>query len=125
MQTRTKGTEAGRPAAQILALILVLISISAWGLQYKLSLYRVHDSCHSSVPAAKLLSPRERITRPSQASAVFPAVPHPWMSAGLSGHGLFSEPAVRFVSLPVTRQTVVAQAAIHVRPLPRPPPARS
>jgi hypothetical protein len=38
----------------------MLLSVCAWGLQYKLSLYRAPGTTQASVPMAKLLSQKER-----------------------------------------------------------------
>lgn len=46
--------------AFVMMLALSLFSLCAWGLQYKLSLYRSPERNKPTMPAAKLLSPKER-----------------------------------------------------------------
>jgi hypothetical protein len=49
----------GSPAL-VAAFAFVCLSVFAWGLRYKLSLYDAQEEARPSMPAAKLLSPRER-----------------------------------------------------------------
>lgn len=58
--------------AFIMVLALSLFSVFAWGLQYKLSLYAPSERSKPTMPAAKLLSPKERSIVSIQAHAVDP-----------------------------------------------------
>jgi hypothetical protein len=87
LRHRKKPTWRGSPAL-VMALALVSLSVFTWGLQYKLSLYRTVHHPRSTIPAAKLLSPKER-----------PAlVNHQSRQPGLSSPALI--PAAEVISFP-------------------------
>lgn len=46
-------------STRVLVLFLLIASVFAWGLHYKLSLYKAAEQVHPTSPAAKLLSPKE------------------------------------------------------------------
>jgi hypothetical protein len=56
---------SSRAVVMVFAFTL-LLSVFAWGLQYKLSLYKETGQTRSSQPAAKLLSPKERSSAAAQ-----------------------------------------------------------
>jgi hypothetical protein len=58
-QKRESMTWNGSPQL-IVALVVVCLSVFTWGLHYKLSLYRSTEQTCAKMPAAKLLSPKER-----------------------------------------------------------------
>lgn len=55
-----------------LGIVIIALAVLSWGAQYKVSLYNAPGSHTTSVPKAKLLSPRER-----SASAQVPVVSRP------------------------------------------------
>lgn len=58
-----------------LAVALLAVAVVGWGLHYKLSLYTPAEIAHSSSPAAKLLSQRERVVQDQSASLCSPGRP--------------------------------------------------
>jgi hypothetical protein len=58
LRNRDERIWRGSPVV-VMALVITLLSVFAWGLQYKLSLYKVSDGTRPTMPAAKLLSPKE------------------------------------------------------------------
>lgn len=59
METNATGRRFS-PATWI-PLLLIIVGIFVWGVQYKLSLYDAPGSPSRSIPQAKLLSPNERV----------------------------------------------------------------
>jgi len=55
---------------------LLILGIFSWGLEYKLSLYQVAQTPQITVPAAKLLSQKERPLSQNALSAVFDHARH-------------------------------------------------
>ena len=59
VQKRAGMAWSGSPQ-RIAALLFVSLSVFTWGLHYKLSLYNTAQQTCARMPAAKLLSPKER-----------------------------------------------------------------
>ena len=61
----------------VMALALMSLAVFTWGLQYKLSLYKASEQAKPTIPAAKLLSQKER---PAVAVQVQHALPYSGLS---------------------------------------------
>jgi hypothetical protein len=113
--------------AFLLALGLLVLSaaVFGWGLQYKLSLYKVKDSISHQIPEAKLLSQKERTTA-DQAVSVRPSplpgfLLFPVLMIAAMASGLFQAAAryARTGSLERSRPPLPAcLQAIFLRPPP-------
>lgn len=83
MRTRHGANWKGSPQ-RIAALVFVCLSIFAWGLRYKLSLYNSPGPARAEVPAAKLLSPKERplvAMQKTQLSPSWKLAPVAWLAS--------------------------------------------
>jgi hypothetical protein len=71
-QTEHPERHEGKTTAIIFVVVSLLIfGIFSWGLEYKLSLYQAAQTRQSTVPAAKLLSQKERPQTQKDLSGVF------------------------------------------------------
>jgi len=119
-----------RSKAPALFFVLMLgIAVCSWGLQYKMSLY-CPKATQSNVPAAKLLSPKERAVSSADVGSVRPAVqlPQSWplfstflIAAIAAGMSLLLSLSIRTVT--TSDDSSQQSCAISYCISPRPPPA--
>jgi len=71
-QTAHFERHAGKTSAILFVFVFLLIfGIFSWGLEYKLSLYQVERTQEPTIPAAKLLSQKERPKTQKNLSGIF------------------------------------------------------
>lgn len=71
-QAKHLGRYAGKTSAILFAFVFLLIlGIVSWGLEYKLSLYQTAQTPQLTVPAAKLLSQKERPQTLQELAGIF------------------------------------------------------
>jgi hypothetical protein len=107
------GAQVRRPGAnwkgspQLIAMLaFICLSVFIWGLRYKLSLYDSPGPTGAGVPAAKLLSPKERppvAAQHTQLSYSWKLVPRVWLT---SDNKAISVTTAFFSLLAITRPPI-------------------